>query len=165
MPILHSFFSTHKLKWMQLLTACQTYQCIQKTYDLLLSLFYIPLHSFKMSEWASALQPNIPAKLTHSQHHAFHSLDTQPDWVLTMYNKRTKYCFRSFIHTPVSISARFEASDTQDITDSCVLHHPPLNLQVWYLNIIFNVEVPSKLLTFLNPSTDVNLEHQTVLRD
>lgn len=36
MPILHSLLSTHthKLKWIQLLTTCQTHQCIEKTCDL-----------------------------------------------------------------------------------------------------------------------------------
>jgi hypothetical protein len=69
---LHTHTHTHKLKWIQLLTTRQTYQCIEKTCDLLPPLFYIPWHSFKMSKWAFASQPHIPAKLIHSQHHAVH---------------------------------------------------------------------------------------------
>jgi hypothetical protein len=70
-------------------------------------LFYIPLHAFKMSEWAFALQPNIPPILIHSQQHAFYSLDTQSGCVLPMYNKGAKYWFRSSKHMPLLISAQF----------------------------------------------------------
>lgn len=135
MSILHLLLSKHKLKRMQLLTTWQTQQCIQKTWPL----FYIPLHAFKMSKWSFALQPNIPPKLIHSQHD-FYSLDTQSGCVQQRYK-----ILIQILHTHTCCDqCTVQTSETQDVTDS-MLHHPPLILQMWYLNNKFNVEVPSKI--------------------
>jgi len=47
-------------------------------------------------------------------------------------------------HVPISFSARFRLHSYEMLPTVSVLHHPPLMLQMWYLNKKCNAEVPPK---------------------